>query len=48
MDRGAWRGTVLGVARVRHALATEQQQKASSVVLKVCSGGPSAGRLLGM
>ena len=27
MDRGAWRVTVHGVARVRHDLVTEQQQQ---------------------
>ena len=26
MDRGAWQATVHGVARVRHDLATKQQQ----------------------
>ena len=26
MNRGAWRATVQGVARVRHDLATKQQQ----------------------
>ena len=26
MDRGAWQATVLGIARVRHDLATKQQQ----------------------
>ena len=26
MDRGAWRGTVHGVARVGHKLVTKQQQ----------------------
>ena len=27
MDRGAWQATVHGVARVRHDLVTEQQQR---------------------
>ena len=27
MDRGTWQGTVHGVARVGHGLATKQQQK---------------------
>ena len=27
MDRGVWRATVHGVARVRHNLVTQQQQK---------------------
>ena len=38
MDRGAWRYGPWGCKRVRHALATEQQQKALSVGLQVCSG----------
>ena len=29
MDRGAWRTTVVGVTRVRHALATKQQKYTS-------------------
>ena len=27
VDRGAWQATVYGVARVRHDLVTEQQQR---------------------
>ena len=39
MDRETWRATVLGVARVRHDLATKQQQQGplSWFLLKVFS-----------
>ena len=32
MDRGAWRATVPGVARVRHDLVTKQQQRAIHII----------------
>ena len=32
MDRGAWRATVHGVARVGHDLVTKQQQRATHII----------------
>ena len=34
MDRGTWRATVHGVARVRHDLATKQQTQKQKIVCK--------------
>ena len=36
MGGGAWRATVLGVARVRHDLATTQQQKNMCINESLC------------
>ena len=35
LGRGAWRATVHGVARVRHDLATQQQQQKHSLLLEL-------------
>ena len=39
MDRGAWQATVDGITRVRHHLATKEQQQQTHAYNDEISGG---------